>query len=317
MGPLMLGMAGILCFTPLIGQIVQSPATHLGKLLRVDPAVFSSILACDMGGYPLAKNLAQEYWTVPYCGMLLGSMLGCTVSFILPMGVNLIHKTGYVNFFQGILLGMVGIPAGSLTGGMLAGFPVVPMLWMTLPVIFLSLGLLAGLHYFQRGVLLGCRIFARLLNAISILGLLAGSCSYLLGWQVFSGMGKIQDAVLIVGGIALFLSGALPLMELLLQAVQYSNKENQLENPLLSILLLIAVNPVPVLMKYESFSTECQIKSAAFMVCASCVMGDHLGYVANVASDFVVPLLVGKILGGLTALGVAELYCKKKIGKWR
>lgn len=313
MGPLMLGMAGILCLVPLLGQLLQGPADRLGRILGLDPAVFSSVLACDMGGYPLAEVLAKESWAASYSGLLVGSMLGCTVSFLLPVGLNLVRKSGYASFFQGILLGLVGIPAGGLAGGLLAGFPLRPMVWNTVPVLVLSLALLAGLQFFQHGTLLGCRAFARILNGISLLGLLAGGCSYIWGWQVLPGLGKIQDAILIVGGIALFLAGTFPLMELVTRGVQHRNdREASKEKSLSAALLLIAVNPLPVLMEYDTFSAVKQIKSAAFMVCASCVMGDHLGYAASAASDFVLPLVVGKLVGGLVALGAAELYCRKK-----
>lgn len=315
MGPLMLGMAGILCLVPRLGQQLREPAAWLGRLSGLDPAIFSSFLACDMGGYPLASELAQEGWVAPYCGLLLGSMLGCTVSFLLPVGLNLIQKEAYPGFFKGVLLGMAGIPFGSLAGGLLAGFPLEPMLWSTIPILLFALALLAGLRYGQQQVLLGCRIFARFLNGISILGLLAGGCSYIWNMQIFPGLGNIKEAILIVGGIALFLAGTFPLMELVTRLVRQRSGSGMTPDKSISAsLLLIAVNPLPVLMEYNDLSAEKQIKSTAFMVCASCVMGDHLGYAASAAPEQVLPLVVGKLVGGMVALGIAELYCQKRRG---
>ena len=68
MGPLALGMVGIVCLTPLIQQGVSATIAPLFARFGMDPAVLGAILANDMGGYQLAMELAED----PMAGKLAG-----------------------------------------------------------------------------------------------------------------------------------------------------------------------------------------------------------------------------------------------------
>lgn len=66
MGPLALGMVGIVCLAPVIADLLGPAIIPLFEALSADPAMFGAILANDMGGYPLAMELAktrrQGFW---------------------------------------------------------------------------------------------------------------------------------------------------------------------------------------------------------------------------------------------------------------
>src|SRR5690606_36609390 len=58
MGPLALGMVGIITLTPVIARVLGPLIIPIFGFIGADPAMFASILANDMGGYPLAMELA-------------------------------------------------------------------------------------------------------------------------------------------------------------------------------------------------------------------------------------------------------------------
>ena len=56
-----------------------------------------------------------------------------------------------------------------------------------------------------------------------------------------------------------------------------------------------------------------KILNVAFAVSAAFVFGDHLGFTAGFNSTMIFPMIVGKLVGGITAVFVAILISKKTI----
>ena len=89
MGPLALSMVGIMVLSPVLATLLTPVVTPLFTLIGADPAVFAgSILALDMGGAPLARELATSPQAAEFGGILIGSTLGATVSFTIPFARN-------------------------------------------------------------------------------------------------------------------------------------------------------------------------------------------------------------------------------------
>ena len=71
MGPLALGMVGIVCLAPVISKVLGPVIIPVFQAMGADPSMFAAILANDMGGYSLAMELAQDeqaggFGTRPY-----------------------------------------------------------------------------------------------------------------------------------------------------------------------------------------------------------------------------------------------------------
>ena len=59
MGSLALAMIGIICLAPVLADVLRPVVVPFYQFLGADPAMFAgTILANDMGGAPLAKELA-------------------------------------------------------------------------------------------------------------------------------------------------------------------------------------------------------------------------------------------------------------------
>ena len=86
LGSMALSMAGMICLTPVLAQWLGQAIVPLYQLIGVDPAMFGSLLAIDMGGYQLAKELAEDPLLGSYAGLVAASIFGCTLVFTHPCG---------------------------------------------------------------------------------------------------------------------------------------------------------------------------------------------------------------------------------------
>ena len=50
LGPVALSMAGIICLAPVLSAVLQVVVSPVCSLFHLDPGIFGSILAIDMGG---------------------------------------------------------------------------------------------------------------------------------------------------------------------------------------------------------------------------------------------------------------------------
>ena len=144
MGPLALGMVGIVCLTPLIQQGVSATIAPLFARFGMDPAVLGAILANDMGGYQLAMELAEDPMAGKLAGVLV-STLGATLVFNIPVGLGIIPKEKQPFFIQGLLIGLIALPFGSFLGGLAAGFPLGLTAVNIAPVAVLAAQMAGGL----------------------------------------------------------------------------------------------------------------------------------------------------------------------------
>ena len=58
LGSTALSMVGMICLAPVLADTFGKAVIPFYKLLGVDPGMFGSLLAIDMGGYQLAQELA-------------------------------------------------------------------------------------------------------------------------------------------------------------------------------------------------------------------------------------------------------------------
>ena len=52
--------------------------------------------------------------------------------------------------------------------------------------------------------------------------------------------------------------------------------------------------------------------NSAFAVSVAFVFGDHLGFMAGYAPDMIMPMVIGKLVGGFTALILAAIICSRR-----
>ena len=314
MGALAIGMAGILCLAPVIANVLGPAITPVCTAIGIDPAMFGSILSCDMGGYPLAMELAVNPDMGMYSGMIVGSMLGCALVFIIPVGLSMIEKKDQPFFAKGVLIGMITVPVGSLVGGIVAGFDIKELLINTIPVLIISILVAIGIRFIPNGMIKGCTIFGRIIEIIILAGLIIAGFEYLTGMVVLPGMDGVLNAMGVIGSIGVVLMGTLPIVHILIRVLDKPLKalgtKAGMNETSIAGLIIDLVNGVPVYVMFKDMDNRGKVINIAVMVPGACILGDHLAFCAGANADLITPLIIGKIVGGLLALVLGFLLTR-------
>ena len=317
MGSLALAMIGVITLAPVLAALLKPVIVPVYRFLGADPAMFAgSILACDMGGGSLARELTTDPQAALLGGVLTGSMLGATVVFTIPVAMGILQEQDRSFMAKGILCGIVTIPVGVLVGGLVAGFSLGMVLRNLVPIVLIAALIALGLWRFEKAMIRGFGIFGKLIIGLITVGLAAAIVEALTGFALIPGMNPIESGFHTVGEIAIVLSGAFPLVAVLTRL---------LRKPLLKLGRLLGINDTAagglVASLANSIATFGYLKqmddrgkvvNVAFAVSAAFVFGDHLGFTAGFAPELLPAMIAGKLAGGISAVAVALLLTKKK-----
>ncbi|HNR69095.1 MAG TPA: ethanolamine utilization protein EutH [bacterium] len=345
MGPLALAMVGVISLAPVLARLLGPVIIPLYEFLGASPAMFATtLLANDMGGFFLAKELATtagqiDYPAWMYAGLILGAMMGPTIVFSIPVGIGIIDRDDRKFLALGVLAGIVTIPLGCIAGGLVAmisniqaadGSAVIfsfeLILKNLIPVVIVSLLIALGLWRIPNAMIKGFLVFAKLLIALITLALASIVLETLTGLQIIPGMDPIFPiagdqptidlrAMEVIGRIAIVLLGAYPMVFLLTR---------WFEKPLLGIGKLLKMNStaaagmiatlannIPMFKIMNKMDDRGKVLNVAFAVSAAFTFGDHLGFTAANKPDMIFAVIVGKLVGGVTAVLFAMLLAPK------
>ena len=307
MGSLALAMVGIVSLAPVLAGILKPIVVPVYRLLGADPAMFAgTLLACDMGGGPLARQLTADPQAADLGGVITGSMLGATVVFTIPVAMGILEERDRPAMAKGILCGMVAIPFGILAGGLTAGYAL-SMVLRTLVLMALLIAL--GLWRAEKAMVAAFTAFGKILVAVVTVGLSGAIIQALTGFAVIPGLAPISEGFETVGTIAIVLAGAFPLVYVLTRVL---NKPLMALGKLLGInepasagLIASLANSIATFGMVKDMDDRGKVVNIAFAVPAAFVFGDHLGFTAGFAPELLPAMIVGKLVGGVVALGVA------------
>ncbi len=316
-GALALSMLGILALAPVLANVLKPVLVPLYGFLGADPAMFAgSILANDMGGAPLASELAQTKEAAQFGGLIVGAMLGATIVFTIPVALGIIKPEDRPALAKGILAGVITIPIGAFVGGVVAGFEVLMVLRNLIPIAVFALLITLGLWRFEKGMITGFLWFGRIILAVITVGLAAGIFEYLTGITLINGMAPLFDGVEVVASIGFVLAGAFPLVFVITRLFK---------KPLMKLGSLMGMNDIaaagmvaslansiPMFGMMKDMDARGKVINVAFAVSAAFVFGDHLGFTAGYDASMLVPVIVGKLVGGVSAVLLALLLTKNK-----
>ena len=268
-----------------------------------------SLLACDMGGASLAGELTEDSQAALLGGMITSSMLGVTVTFTVPVAMGMLSREDRSFAAKGILCGIVTVPLGVLVGGLVIGCPIGMLLRNLLSILWLPLLIALGLWKFERVLIRGFTVFGVLVTALSTVGLLLGLLQSLAGVTLLPAMAPLSEALLTVGEISILLAGAFPLMwlitKLLRRPVLRLGARRGVNEPSVMGLLSTLVNSIATFENVEKMDVRGKVLNMAFAVSAAFVFGDHLAFCAGVAPEAILGLIAGKLVAGVSALGLA------------
>lgn len=316
MGSLAIAMVGVVSLAPVLATILKPVVVPLYTALGADPSMFATtLLACDMGGYPLAVELAQTEEAGQFAGLILGSMMGPTIVFTIPVALGIIQKEDHRYLASGVLAGMITIPLGCFAGGLVAGYNVGMILSNLVPIIIVAILIALGLWRIPSKMINGFNVFGKGVVIVITLATAAIIIETLTGLVIIPGMAPIWDGIQIVGSIAIMLCGAFPMVYFITKAFK---------KPLLGLGKMLGMNDVsaagmvatlanniPMFGLMKDMDARGKVLNVAFAVSAAFVFGDHLGFTAGVNRDMIFPMIVGKLVAGITAIMVASLIAPK------
>lgn len=317
MGPTALSMVGILCLAPLLSGVLERCVAPACRALGMDPGIFGGILAIDMGGYQLARDLSLDARVGRYAGILVAATLGCTVSFTIPVGMGMLEKDHRPDFARGILFGLIAMPPALLLGGLMTGLSLPETCLNSLPVLVLSGLLLLCILKFTDAAIRGFGVFARIIQILTTLGLVLGAVQYMTGLSLLPGLTPIEDGMAVAASIGIVMLGSLPVAELLRRCLEkplgWAARHTGMNSASVTGLLVGMVSVVPAIVLVRDMDRRGRVVNAAFLVCGASGLAAHLGFTAGVEKNMILPMLASKLLGGflgviLALLGTRGMY---------
>lgn len=315
-GSMALSMLGMIVIAPAVGEWLTPAFEKFYKIFAIDPSIIPSMLfANDMGGMQLAQAVCKNASIGNYNAFVVSSMMGCVISFTIPFALSLVKKEQYRSLFFGLLCGVVTIPIGSFFAGLLCGISPLALLLNLLPIIIIAVIVALALVFFPNACIKCFTVFGYLLKAIATVGLICAVFTFLTKIEICSSFDSLENAAFICVNACITLSGTLPLMYVV---------SKLLHKPFCKLGSLMGVNTASAVAFLGTLVTNAStfsmmdkmdekgtVLNSAFAVSASFAFGGHLALTLAYNGQYVLPMLVGKLVSGVCALLLALLLYKK------
>ncbi len=320
LGPLALAMVGVVSLTPVLAKILEPVIVPIYTFLGADPAMFATtLLANDMGGYPLAVQLAQTEQAGLLAGLILGAMMGPTIVFTIPVALGIIDREDRGFLAQGVLAGMITIPLGVLVGGLVAGFDPAMVFANLVPIVIAAALIALGLWWIPDKMTTGFLWFGKFLVALISVGLVISVFEFMTGVRIMPvgwELAPPTEGLEIVGLIGMMLLGAFPAVHLI---VTFAAKPLPKVGMLLGMndkaaggMIATLANNIPMFQILKEMDPRGKVLNVAFAVSAAFTLGDHLGFTAGIERTMIFPMIVGKLVAGITAVLIAFLFFRRR-----
>lgn len=308
-GQMMLSIAGIMTIAPVLANILKPVVVPLFQMIGADPACFSSILGCDMGGYPLAVSLAESQEVAKMMGLAPAAMLGGTLTFAIPVARAVLTDEDFQFFSKGMLLGLLSIPFGSMAGGLIQGLSLEVVLINHVPILVLSAFLMLGFRYFADKLVKAVDVFGKAITKIGLAGLIAGGITHLTGITIIPGMPPVMDGMATVCGMVFILAGTMPLLELFNRAVKgplnEAGKRAGMDAVSVSGFLFTLASCVPTCAMMKNMTKRGIVLNSTWLVTCVGLLGSQIGFVLQEAPEMLASFAAAKLISGALAMGLA------------
>ncbi len=337
MGPTAAALVGVVAAAPVLAVVLEPILSPIFTAIGASPAMFATIvLANDMGGYPLAMELAGSNEAIGnFAGLIQGAMMGATLVFIIPVALSIIKPEDRPFLGTGILVGLVTIPLGCIVGGLVMNMTPYKMELGTIlinlvPMIVIAAIICVCLWFFPNKMIEGFNKFGKgitvvitALTAIAVFqyqtGIWFPLFSLMVDAEANGGSVPLIDGIVICGQIAIVLIGAFPMVAWFTKTFQKPLQKigkhlGMDENGSAGIVATMA-NSLATFNILHSMNPKAKLLNISFAVSASWVFGDHLGFTAGANPEMIFPVIVGKLTAGITALLLANLLSNKLLEK--
>lgn len=337
MGPLAIAMVGVIAAAPVLSMVLRPIVGPIYQMLGSSPSIFATtLLLADAGGYPLAVELAGKNIVMgQFAGIIVGCTMGCILLFDIPVALTLIQKKDRPLLACGILVGVITAPIGCFVGGIVMNvmtdysMHLGTMLLSLLPVILVAVVLAAGLWFKPIALMNGFAKFGAFVTGLIAIFVAIAVFQYETGIRLplfhlmveagADGVSPLENSIEILGDIAFVLLGAFPMVEFIKRhcggaLAKVGSKLGMNETASAGIVATLA-NNIPTFQMMKDMNPKGKLMNVAFASCAAFMFGDHLGFVAGVNADMIVPMIFAKLACGLSALALANLLAPQLLSK--
>jgi len=317
MGNVCLSMIGMIVISPFIAEILDPVFAFVWEKLHIDPSIIpATLFANDMGGAPLAKEIAQNADIGMFNALVVSAMMGATVSFTIPVALGMVDKEQHKELLLGLLCGIVTIPLGCLVSGIVLKISIGALLINLLPLVIFSAIVAVGLVVCPNLCVKIFGAFGTFIKILITIGLALGILKYLTGIELIKGLETFEAGGLICLNACAVMTGAFPLMYVLGVILKV---------PMRKLGAMMKINETSVMGLLSSLATSMTtfgmmkdmdkkgvLMNSAFAVSAAFTFAGHLAFTMAFDANYIFPVIIGKLVAGVLALLVAMLLFGKK-----
>ncbi len=316
LGPLSLSMIGMMTIAPALSDLLLPVITPVANLLHFDPSALAGILiANDMGGAALADGVATDPLLGSFHGLCVASMLGATVSFTIPVALRSSKKENHDDVLLGLLCGIATIPVGCFISGLVMGINPLTVLLNLSPALLISVIIILGLIFLRKITVKIFSIFGKFITILITAGLALGIFQQLTGKVILKNTAPIMESAATVFTICITLAGTFPLIaiisKILKKPLSALGKKFDLDDTSVVGLIATLANSIATMESADRMNRKGRVLNLAFAVSAAFVFGDHLAFTLSYNDEHIIPVIVGKLVSGITALVLASILYKK------
>jgi len=316
-GPMALTMIGILVLSPALAVWMKPIFDGFYHLFGLDPSIIpASLFANDMGGMSLAREIGKSAEIGNYNAFVVSSMMGCVISFTIPLSLGVVKKEQHKELFFGLLCGIVTIPIGCFVAGLLLTIPPMILLANLLPLIILAALVGVALVCVPKICIKCFQAFGFFMKAVAMIGLICAVFTFLTKVEISPHFDTLEGAASICVNACITLSGALPFMFLVAKVLHkpLSKVSEKIGiNTVSSVAMLgCLVTNVSTFGMMERMDKRGAVLNSALAVSAAFVLGSHLAFTLAFDGHYVLPMIVGKLISGICGVLLALLTYKEK-----
>ena len=320
LGTMALSMIGMIVIAPLIGNALSPVFDFTYEVLHIEPSIIpATLFANDMGGAPLAKEIAKNESVGMFNALVVSSMMGATISFTIPFAIGVVGKESHREMFLGFLCGIVTIPVGCFVAGLVCKVPLTLLLLDLLPLFIFSVIIGIGLLKAPSFCVKLFKVFANFMTVLIIFGLFMGIVNYLLKEPLIKGIAPIEEGAMVCFNASIVMCGMFPLLNIVSRLAKkpfaiFGKKAGINQVSALGFVSTLATN-VTTLGMMDKMDKKGAMLNSAFAVSAAFTFAGHLAFTIAFDANYLFPVIIGKIISGIFAVILSNVVYKITFGE--
>ncbi len=309
-GNMALSMIGMIIISPLLADILEPAFDIVENTLHIDPSIIpASFFANDMGGAPLAVEIAANPNIGMYNALVVSSMMGATFSFSIPYALGVVKTEHHKEMFLGFLCGIVTIPVGCIISGIVLNIPFSQLILNLLPLVAFSALIACGLVFCPMLCVKVFAAFGTTIKVIITIGLMLGIIKFLTGFEVIPGLATLEEGAEICLNASVVMTGAFVFLHIMSKVISkpltmLGSKLGINETSALGFISTIATN-VTTFEMLNNMDKKGIVLNSAFAISAAFVFAGHLAFTMAFNAEYIGAVMIGKLVSGFFALIVA------------